>query len=385
MMLITIVLNTLLSGIAVAYMVINDNNTFGYKAMPLEQQNPETELRLLACVYGSRQVPTMVKLIGWLSWSKDLPVCAYLLHLVELIPKKRTSKMYNQLEDDELSDDEAYGRNDAVEINDTLDAFIAEHRIFIRQMKIVASVSRIFEDICEAAEDLRASILILPFHKHQRIDGKMESGRESIRSTNHRVLRHAPCTVAVLIDRGLGGFSRVPDMNSMQHVATLFFGGPDDREALSLSTHIAMHLGTNLAVIRFVQASERDNQERINISLNGNEQVLMAMPSRGAEDDVDNAFLEEFYNRYVTSGQVAYMEKHMKDGAQTAAALRDLVDMYQLFIVGNGGRRNTTITTGISDWEECPELGNVGDLLASSEFDSSCSVLVIQQYRAPTD
>jgi len=89
--------------------------------------------------------------------------------------------------------------------------------------------------------------------------------------------------------------------------------------------------------------------------------------------------------RYVTSGQVAYIEKHMKDGAQTAAALRDLVDVYQLFIVGKGGRRNTTITTGISDWEECPELGNVGDLLASSEFDSSCSVLVIQQYRPPTD
>ncbi|KAL9245592.1 hypothetical protein vseg_019224 [Gypsophila vaccaria] len=384
-MFITVVLNTLLSGIPVAFIVMKDNHTFGYRPVPLEQQSPETELRVLACVHGPRHVPTMVKVIGWLSWSKDLPICAYLMHLVELLPKKRTSKMYHQLEDDELSDDDAYGENDAVEINTGLDSFISETGIYIRQMKVVSSISCMFEDVCDVAEDLRASVVILPFHKHQRIDGKMESGKEGIRATNQRVLRHAPCSVAILVDRGLVGYSQAPGYKSTQHVAALFFGGPDDREALSLSTYMAMHLGTNLTVIRFLQASSRENQERINISSHGNEQVLMAMPSRGTEDEADNSYLEEFYNRYVTSGQVGYIEKQVKDGAQTAGALRDLVDMYQLFIVGNGGRRNTSITTGMSDWEECPELGNVGDLLASSEFDPNLSVLVIQQYRPPLD
>ncbi|KAK9678882.1 hypothetical protein RND81_11G238700 [Saponaria officinalis] len=384
-MFVSVVLNTLLSGIPVAFIVMKDNLTFGYRPVPLEQQSPETELRVLACVHGPRHVPTMVKVIGWLSWSKDLPICAYLMHLVELLPKKRTSKMYHQLEDDELSDDDAYGENDAVEINNGLDSFISETGIYIRQMKIVSSITTMFEDVCDVAEDLRASVVILPFHKHQRIDGKMESGKEGIRATNQRVLRHAPCSVAILIDRGLVGYSHAPGFNSTQHVAALFFGGPDDREALSLSTYMAMHLGTNLTVIRFLQASSRETQERINISSQGNEQVLMAMPSRGTEDEADNSYLEEFYNRYVTSGQVGYIEKQVKDGAQTAGALRDLVDMYQLFIVGNGGRRNTSITTGMSDWEECPELGNVGDLLASSEFDPNLSVLVIQQYRPPLD
>jgi len=91
----------------------------------------------------------------------------------------------------------------------------------------------------------------------------------------------------------------------------------------------------------------------------------------------------QYFNRYVTSGKVGYVEKHVKNGAQTTAALKEVVDMYPLFIVGNGGRRNSTITTGMSDWEECPELGTVGDLLASREFDPSCSVLVIQQHKPP--
>ncbi|KMT06913.1 hypothetical protein BVRB_6g152500 [Beta vulgaris subsp. vulgaris] len=385
-MLITTILNTLISGLAVAFIVLKDNNTFGYRPVTLEHQCPETELRVLACVHGPRNVTTMVKVIGWLNWSKDLPICAYLMHLVELLPKKRTSKMYHQLEDDELSDDDTYGGNDAVEINDGVDDFVTETGIFIRQLKAVSSISRMFEDVCDVAEDLRASILILPFHKHQRIDGKMESGKEGIRATNQRVLRHAPCTVAILVDRGLLGSSQAPGLKTMPHVASLFFGGPDDREALSLSTYIAMHLGMNLTVIRFLQASAREStQDKINISSEGDEQVLMAMPSRGTEDEADNAFLEDFYNRYVTSGQVGYIEKHVKNGAQTATALRDIIDMYQLFIVGKGGRRNSTITTGMSDWEECPELGRVGDLLASSEFDPNCSVLIIQQYKPQLD
>lgn len=82
---------------------------------------------------------------------------------------------------------------------------------------------------------------------------------------------------------------------------------------------------------------------------------------------------------------MGYIEKCVRNGSQTATALRDIIDMYQLFIVGNGGRRNSAITTGMSDWEECPEIGNVGDLLASSEFDPNCSVLIIQQYKAPLD
>lgn len=84
--------------------------------------------------------------------------------------------------------------------------------------------------------------------------------------------------------------------------------------------------------------------------------------------------------RYVTSGQVGYVEKYVENGLQTAEALRDIHDTYSLFIVGKSGGGHSPLTTGMSDWEECPELGTVGDLLASSN-NINGSVLVIQQYR----
>ena len=38
----------------------------------------------------------------------------------------------------------------------------------------------------------------------------------------------------------------------------------------------------------------------------------------------------------------------------------------------------------MADWIECPELGPIGDLLASKDFQTTASVLVVQSYgRAP--
>lgn len=85
--------------------------------------------------------------------------------------------------------------------------------------------------------------------------------------------------------------------------------------------------------------------------------------------------------RYVTSGKVRFVEKYVDNGVQTGMILRDMAETYSMFVVGRGGRGDSRLTTGISDWEECPELGVVGDFLASSEFDASGSVLVVQQHR----
>lgn len=80
----------------------------------------------------------------------------------------------------ELSDEEDYGGNDVVEINETVDNFTAETGVVITRVKAVAPFTTMYEDVCEFAEDVRASIILLPFHKHQRIDGKFESGKEGI-------------------------------------------------------------------------------------------------------------------------------------------------------------------------------------------------------------
>ena len=51
-----------------------------------------------------------------------------------------------------------------------------------------------------------------------------------------------------------------------------------------------------------------------------------------------------------------------------------------MFIVGQGGRVNSMLTMGMNDWEQCPELGPLGDILSGPNFSTTASVLIVQQH-----
>ncbi|OMO69759.1 Cation/H+ exchanger [Corchorus capsularis] len=380
LLLTVVVLDTLIIGPGVSILLNREESGAQYPTT-LEILNPESELRMLDCVYVPRHVSGHVSLISALAGLHNAPIKPFLVHLVEL-PKKRKSKlMYHQLEDgDQFSDEEEYGGNDVLEINEAVDAFTSETKIFIHQTKLVSSFLTINEDLCNGAEDLRVAIIFLPFHKHQRIDGKMENTMEEIRTINQKVIRHAPCSVGILVDRGQTGFQQPHGSSCTQNIVTLFFGGPDDREALACSKRILMHSQINLTVIRFIPTSSR-HDSWINDASQKDEEVIMAISSVGTENEIDNAFVETFCNRYVAQGKAGFLEKYVSDGVETAAVLREIAELYSLFIVGKGGRGSCPLTTGVSDWEECPELGSIGDLLASSEINITGSVLVIQRHR----
>ncbi|KAI8536905.1 hypothetical protein RHMOL_Rhmol10G0293100 [Rhododendron molle] len=199
------VTNTLIVGPIIVYIVRRENESLGYRHVALEWQDPEIELRMLACVHNPRHVSTIVGLIAALRGSERGPITPYLMHLIELPDQKSkdNSLMYHQREDDELSDEDNYGGNEVVEINEAVDAFTAETGVVVHQVKAVSPFQNMHDDVCARAEETRASIILLHFHKHQRIDGKMEPGKEGIRTTNQKVLRHSKCSVAILVDRGL--------------------------------------------------------------------------------------------------------------------------------------------------------------------------------------
>ncbi|KAM1788035.1 hypothetical protein ACFX11_038376 [Malus domestica] len=389
LLLMTIVINTVISGPVVAFLMKREERLFTHThtSLGFELEKPDqSELRLLACVYGPRHMSAILSVIASMRGSQTASIMPYMAHLIELNRKRRTNVSYHELEADEMSDEEEYGGNDVLEIHAAVDAFTAETRILINLNKAVSTVSNLHEDVCSAAEDLRATIILLPFHKHQRIDGKMESGKEAVRTTNQKILRHAPSSVGIIVEKGLAGalgFSQLFTVDVVQHVATLFFGGPDDREAIAWSTRIANHPRVNLTVIRFLPAESSNTRNmKVENELGNNDiEVFMALSSLETGNDIDNAFLNDFYNGYVASGKVGYVEKQVNNGAETVAALRDIGDLYSLFIVGKGGRGHSPLTTELSDWEECPELGTVGDLLASSDLNINGSILVVQQHR----
>lgn len=136
LMLATIVTNTLIVGPIIVYIVRRENESLGYRHVALEWQDPEIELRMLACVHNPRHVSTIVGLIAALRGSERGPITPYLMHLIELPDQKSkdNSLMYHQREDDELSDEDNYGGNEVVEINEAVDAFTAETGVVVHQV-----------------------------------------------------------------------------------------------------------------------------------------------------------------------------------------------------------------------------------------------------------
>lgn len=159
------------------------------------------------------------------------------------------------------------------------------------------------------------------------------------------------------------------------HVAVIFIGGRDDREALSYASHIARHPGVKLTVLRFLLDTTNANPIRPRLFA-----IRVLNPDKQEEEmKLDDEFFAGFYEKHV-GGQVAYTEKYLANSGETMSALQSLEGLYGLIIVGRGGRENSILTAGMNDWEQCPELGPVGDILSGPTFDISASILIIQQH-----
>lgn len=156
------------------------------------------------------------------------------------------------------------------------------------------------------------------------------------------------------------------------NVAVIFIGGKDDREALAYAGRVARHAGVKLTVIRFLVDSSSEVAARP-----GNYTVSRA--EQEEEMKLDDECFASFYERHVACGQVAYMEKHMANSAETYTTLTELDGQYSLIIVGRGERVNSVLTFGMNDWQQCPELGPIGDVLSGSDFSVRTSVLIIQE------
>lgn len=149
-------------------------------------------------------------------------------------------------------------------------------------------------------------------------------------------------------------------------ICLIFNGGKDDREALAITNRMRLtEKRTRLTIIRFIpKSSEMDNDEwEQQQSINLKESVTSIVGSNIKENDA----------------KVTYIDKAVSDGSETSRILRAMANDYDLFIVGSGSGIGTEATSGISEWTEFNELGPIGDLLASHEYPSSASVLVVQK------
>ena len=112
------------------------------------------------------------------------------------------------------------------------------------------------------------------------------------------MLRNAQCSVAILVDRGhTTTGTQAAGSESLQQIATLFFGGPDDREALGFSKRLSTHHHTSLTIVRFLPTSAKDPNVGIDVSQK-EDNVLVAIDNESEVEEADSSALANFYHRY---------------------------------------------------------------------------------------
>ncbi|KAL3645706.1 Cation/H(+) antiporter 18 [Castilleja foliolosa] len=344
-----------------------------YKHRTIQRKDANTELRMLTCFHSTRNIPTLINLMeASRGMGKKGGLIVYAMHLMELSERSSAILMVHKARKNGLPFWNK-GQDSNSNTNQIVVAFEAfEHlsQVSVRPTTAISPMSSMHEDICSSAEAKRAAIIILPFHKHQRIDGQLETDRAGLRFVNRRVLEHAPCSVGILVDRGLGGTSHVSARDVNYTVTAFFFGGRDDREALSYGALMAEHTGISLNVVHFVfnQKVVKDS-----ISLNVDDQDVLE--ARLTDDE----FLMGFKEKVSEDGPIKYKEIVVSDVVGTV----DVIKMYNrcnLFLVGRmpEGR----LVAGLHKKGECLELGPIGNLLISPELKMMASVLVVQQYQS---
>ncbi|XP_043692757.1 cation/H(+) antiporter 28 [Telopea speciosissima] len=346
--------------------------------MGLQWLDPSNDLRILLCLNGTHNVSTAINI---LEISRGLSgVTVFATDMIELTSRivatvAATGEGLNAVT---VGDEMVVNMRE--QITNAFDTYIRQsgEGITLYRSLIVSSFGNMHEEICNFAENSHASIIILPFHKYQRVDGKMEDGHIGFRRVNRKVLRHAPCSVGIFVDRGFRLINKVTTSYVSLNAAVIFIGGKDDREALAYARRMAYHPGINLTVIRFLL----DTNPAVTSTVGSSSTRITVHNTPEIEEEMklDDECFAEFYESCVADGKVRYTEKYVANSLDTVNVLSRLEEMYSLFIVGRAGRVNKTLTTGMNDWDDSPELGPVGDILAASDFSIMASVLVIQQY-----
>ncbi|KAL4351281.1 hypothetical protein GQ457_06G035290 [Hibiscus cannabinus] len=375
MVIVAVVMTAIISPV-VATMYKPTKTCISYKRRTLQRSVHDGELRVLACIHTPRNVPATINLLEALNPTNKSPLCIYVLHLVELTG--RSSGMlivHNAHNSSHMALNQTQAQSDNI-----IQAFKNLERnssfVSVHPHTAVSPYNSIHDDICGMAEDKHVALIIIPFHKLQTLDGGLKASNPAFRTVNRNLLANAPCSVGILIDRGPSGTSQYSTSEVSHHVGVLFFGGPDDREALACGWRMCEHPGTSLTVMRYIPGADLSPTD----DQNDDPRMLTVETNISWENGLDDEYINDFRTKNVDAESIVYIEYVVNNSEETVTAIKNIDDYYDLLIVGRGNGTVSPLLDGLAERSECPELGAIGDIVAESDFSSTMSVLIIQQY-----
>ncbi|CAM0957841.1 unnamed protein product [Alopecurus aequalis] len=357
------------------------------------------ELRVLACIHGGHDVPALINLIETIRGQTQPRrlVKLYILRMVELTERTSSILMARAARRNGLPFLRPPRRGGDDQIGVAFGTYAQLGHVHVRPMTAVSALHTMHEDVEAVAEDKRVSLIILPFHKRQVAGHGHGGGGEEVenlgpewRAVNRRILREAPCSVAVLVDRGFGGGEQVSSEEVAHGVCVVFFGGPDDREALELAGRMAEHPGVQVTVMRFLDG-KAGSDEHAEVTLRPSEAKNVeksytfstAVVNGHQEKELDEAAVAEFRQRMGTT--VRFEERVVAGNVLEVVVAIGKSREYGLVVVGKGRLPSAMVAELAVRPAEHPELGPIGDALASAGHGVASSVLVVQQHDVNAD
>ncbi|KAL1565779.1 hypothetical protein AAHA92_01463 [Salvia divinorum] len=324
----------------------------------IQHSLPNSELHLVTCIDEEENLYGVMKLLELFNPTASTPIVVHALHLIELVG--RANPVFIDHESEEENGPEGCRFSS---IHNALKIF-GEARgeyITIRSYTAISPKRSMHQDVCELALTKQACLIIvpIPYIKIDHVNGT-PTRKSASQTLSSNVLNQAPCSVGVLVSK-----KEYPNLASgvlrstMHHFILLFLGGADSREALSYADRAARCPDISLTVVRFLS---HENEGDIEV-----------------EKKLDDQLVTSFWVKNEANEHVIYREAVVKNGEETMVVIHAMNDAcYDLWIVGRN-HVNPVLLQGLSNWTDIGELGVIGEYIASSDFSSNASVLVVQQ------
>ncbi|XP_027941288.1 cation/H(+) antiporter 15-like [Vigna unguiculata] len=321
----------------------------------VEHAPPDIELPIIACIHCEENTPTMINFLEISNSRVESPIYFHVLHLLQL--KGRSAPL--MIDHDLKSNTHLWRSNRSVSIINAFKSY--EQQCSNVQVKVYTCISpyeTMHDEVCMQAAEKRACILIVPFHRHFRRTGIIELSNP-VRALNRHLLRTAPCSVGILVERGSLVNNNPLTTVSFYNVAVVFIEGPDDREALAYAMRMADHPNVKVTVIR----------------ITGSRRKSRTMITR----DPDAEIIHKFMVNYLQVKRHDFREQIVRDSVEMIGVIREFDGCFDLILVGRRHESESSMFYGMNEWNEYPELGSVADMLVSSDSTFDGSVLVVQQ------
>ncbi|XP_010068921.2 cation/H(+) antiporter 15 [Eucalyptus grandis] len=320
------------------------------------------EMRVLCCVHNEDNVLGIISLLEASNPMPESPICAFVVHLDELIgrtipimvpyEKQMTRVRSKSSSHPIMRAFENYSNN-------------SKRLVRVKPYMVIAAYKNMHEYICRLAQEEQIPLIIIPFHGSRDTSNVMEL--VAFRNLIQNVRIYAPCTVATLVDKGTHCYPSKASSISCA-VGVIFIGGTDDREALALAIRMVGQPNVGVAVLRFIFPSvDGDLDGKLDQKLN---------------DELIGVYRAKLH---ITEGCL-YHEVAVEDSDQAMSHIRALKDKFDLIMVGQTRRAGSLFSDNtMLNWSENPELGVIGDFLASSDFCGEVtSVLVMKHHGDPS-